>query len=75
MFLDFNDSITLSISKKDNLKNSRDALRTKIKYYFKENDKNQPKFCWQGSFSMKTTINPYYDSEYDIDDGVYLQDY
>lgn len=74
LFLKFNDNITLSSSKADFLKTSRDAIRRDIKKWFSDNDKKQPKFCWQGSFSMKTTVNPLND-EYDMDDGVYLQGY
>lgn len=74
LFLKFNDNITLSTKKADSLKTSRDAIRKDIKTWFSDNDKNLPKFCWQGSFSMKTTVNPL-DDDYDMDDGVYLQGY
>lgn len=73
-FIEFDDKIKLSQSKANKLKASRDALRTDIKEWFTENDKKQPKFCWQGSFAMKTTVNPISD-DYDLDDGVYLQGY
>lgn len=73
-FIKFNDTIKLSSSKADNLKTSRDALRKDIRNWFLEKDKKQPKFCWQGSFAMKTTINPISD-DYDLDDGIYLQEY
>lgn len=73
-FIEFDDKIKLSQSKANKLKASRDALRTDIKEWFTENDKKQPKFCWQGSFAMKTTVNPI-SNDYDLDDGVYLQGY
>lgn len=73
-FIKFNDTIKLSSYKSDNLKISRDALRKDIRNWFSEKNKNQPKFCWQGSFAMKTTVNPISD-DYDLDDGVYLQGY
>lgn len=75
LFLRFNDNITLSSGKVKSLKTSRDSIRKDIKKWFSDNDKRQPKFCWQGSFSMKTTVNPLENDEYDMDDGVYLQGY
>ncbi len=73
-FIDFDGRIKLSTSKSNQLKTGRDALRTDIRDWFSEKDKKQPKFCWQGSFAMKTTVNPIFD-DYDLDDGVYLQGY
>lgn len=75
LFESFNDSITLSDAKTNNLRTSRNALRKVIKEWFSDNKKQQPKFCWQGSFAMKTTVNPVGSSDYDIDDGVYLSGY
>jgi hypothetical protein len=46
-------------------------LRNTIKKYFSDNDLKQSDFCWQGSFSMGTTIKDS-DNEYNFDDGVYL---
>ena len=66
LFKTFNDNITLTNSKSDDVRTGRDALREKIKKWFKDNDKLQPDFCWQGSFAMKTTINPLDDKEYDL---------
>ena len=57
LFMSFNDSITLSNSKTSSLRTSRDSLRKGIKEWFSDNDKQKPKFCWQGSFAMKTTVN------------------
>ena len=74
LFVEFNDKITLSSSKKENLRTGRDALRKKIKDKFSEKGRNKPKFCGQGSYMMKTTTNPI-DGEYDLDDGVYVQGY
>lgn len=81
----FNNSITLSSSKRDSLKRSRRDLRKKIRKFFKDNKKDeiQPKFKEQGSFATDVIINPiprkvevdgeektvYY---YDIDDGIYF---
>lgn len=75
LFLKFDEKIKLTTAKSNNLKTSRDALRTDIKQWFEDNDKKQPNFCWQGSFAMKTTINPIGINDYDMDDGVYLNGY
>lgn len=75
LFSKFNGIITLSTEKTANLKTGRDAIREKIRKKFKENGRSVPKFHGQGSFMMKTTVNPLTDEEYDIDDGVYLSSY
>ena len=75
LYSQFNDKITLTSSKTDSLRTSRNALRTDIKNWFSNKSKLQPKFCWQGSFAMKTVINTIGDNEYDLDDGVYIQGY
>jgi len=77
-FKGYHGIIKLSSAKKKELtgdgskKGSRDALRDKIKKNFRDNERKQPKFYMQGSFSMTTTVNPI-SLEYDLDDGVYLQ--
>lgn len=71
-FQSFNDSIALTTVKTASLRTSRDALRKIIRNYFDDNDMIRPKFCWQGSFAMKTIVNPI-DDDYDIDDGIYIQ--
>lgn len=58
LFIDFNETISLSKGKVDNLRRGRDALRKKIKEWFRDNKKDEPRFCWQGLFAMKTTVNP-----------------
>ncbi len=75
LFCEFDDNIKLTKSKEDSLRKSRNALRKEIKSWFSYKKKNQPKFCGQGSFAMRTTVNPIDGNEYDIDDGVYLQGY
>ena len=75
LFKEFNDKITLTKSKSDSLKTSRNSLRSDIKKWFSDKNKKQPKFCWQGSFAMKTVENPINGKEYDLDDGVYIQGY
>lgn len=72
-FKTFHDRIALTSSKKDSLKKARNALRDKIRKYFRDMLKlNIPKFHGQGSYAMGTTVNPL-NGEFDIDDGVYLQ--
>lgn len=82
-FNSFHSTITLSKSKKDGLIKSRDAIRKRIRNWFKENkpDELQPSFRIQGSFAMKTTVNPIVIKKddkklykYDLDDGVYFVD-
>ncbi|PIV64641.1 MAG: hypothetical protein CO162_00945 [bacterium (Candidatus Ratteibacteria) CG_4_9_14_3_um_filter_41_21] len=73
LFQKFYDEVKLTPSKEDSLKTAREAIREKIRNYFKNTMKeNHPKFYGQGSYAMSTIINPL-DGEYDIDDGIYLQ--
>lgn len=82
-FIVFNDTIELTKTKKDTLKGNRTVLRRTIKKYFDENkpDEIKPNFRSQGSFVMKTTVNPIPRKtddgkkdlyKYDVDDGVYF---
>ena len=72
-FIDFNDTIALSQSHKKTLRTSRNAVRERIRKYFREEEKGYtPKFHGQGSFMMNAIIEPL-DGEFDIDDGIYLQ--
>lgn len=75
LFLTFDEKIKLTTAKSNSLKTSRDSLRKDIKSWFEDNDKSKPNFCWQGSFAMKTTLNPLGENDYDMDDGVYLNGY
>ncbi|HAN20403.1 MAG: hypothetical protein A2Y15_08600 [Clostridiales bacterium GWF2_36_10] len=75
LFSDFDGKIKLTNAKTNSLKTSRDALRKDIRDWFFEKNKDIPTFCWQGSFAMKTTVNPLSGGEYDLDDGVYLEGY
>jgi hypothetical protein len=73
LFTKFQEQISLNESKKDYLKQARDGIRNRIKNYFiNEKKYSPPKFWIQGSYKMSTIINPL-DEEYDIDDGIYLQ--
>lgn len=69
----YNDDIKLSSTREDQLRISRDAIDDAIARYFENNNKKKPTFKGQGSFTMKTTINPKdTDDGYDIDYGVYI---
>ena len=72
-FNNFHDRIVLGNGQKESLRKSRNAIRDRIRKYFKEIIKiTSPRFYMQGSFAMGTTVIPL-DGEFDIDDGVYLQ--
>ena len=77
-FIAFNNAITATATRRNTLKTNRDALRDKIRKYFKENwpDKPSPSFYWQGSYAMSTLLNPIKDEDglgaYDLDDGIYF---
>jgi hypothetical protein len=74
-FMTFLDAIKLKEASKDSLRTSRDANRTRIKTHFKETLKRPvPTFCGQGSYTMNTGVEPLSGEDYDIDDGVYIQD-
>ena len=69
----FRDRVALTSGKKKSLREARDAIRERIRRYFREYlEVEVPKFRGQGSYAMITTVNPL-DGEFDIDDGVYLQ--
>lgn len=68
----YHGKIALTPTKRGNLKIFRDALRDRIRMHFKETRKEKvPTFWGQGSYAMRTTVNPL-SGEYDVDDGVYL---
>jgi hypothetical protein len=71
-FSKFLDKIQLGKTKIEYLRTSRDALRDRIKTYYKDKNENIPEFLGQGSFKAHTCINQK-DEDYDIDDGVYLK--
>lgn len=80
LFQEFDSSIRLNDSKIKKLKTNRDALRQKIRNYFKEHEWTNPKFASQGSFPLNTNLNPIkketedgdVKEEYDLDDGLYF---
>lgn len=74
-FEKFIENIKLSDTKLESIRSGRDTIRNKIKMNFLEGDKPQPKFHMQGSYRMGTMIQTLPDIEYDIDDGIYLQNF
>jgi len=73
LFQQYHNTVKLSVSKKEFLKKGKNAIRNRIKNYFINTLKiKSPKFWSQGSYALRTIVNPI-DGEYDIDDGVYLQ--
>jgi hypothetical protein len=74
LFQEFCEEITITSSKNENLKKGKDAIEKEIKDYFSETlEVQQPDFFLQGSYALKTLINPINpQDEYDLDDGVHL---
>ncbi|WP_052307497.1 cyclic GMP-AMP synthase DncV-like nucleotidyltransferase [Coleofasciculus chthonoplastes] len=73
LFLEFNNLIALDSKRKETLRTSRDAVRERIRRYFRDKQNGfVPKFHGQGSFMMNTIIEPL-DGEFDIDDGIYFK--
>lgn len=79
LFQKFNGDIRLTDSKREKLKISRSALRDKINKFFGEKGWKKPEFHPQGSFPLKTNLNPIrvkkdgvIKEKYDMDDGVYF---
>lgn len=77
-FIAFNDVIKITDTQRKTLQTNREAIREKIRKYYRENYPNelQPMFYMQGSYAMYTILNPIKDSDgsgtYDLDDGVYF---
>jgi len=73
LFLEFDNNLNISKTKKDKLKSSKDNIRDEIKDYFKKNHPEYiPQFYIQGSYKMKTMILTK-DNECDLDDGVHFK--
>jgi len=72
LFGKYNIEISLTTKKINDMITSKNALRDRIKKYFKENHPLYvPKFYIQGSYKMKTAIRTK-DDICDLDDGVYF---
>ena len=73
-FKKLDDNIKLSDAKLRELRTSRDAIRDNLREWFEENRKGPVRFCMQGSMAMNTFVSPLGEDDYDIDDGIYLED-
>lgn len=72
LFETFHTNIRITQTKKNKLRNSKDALRMQIVSYFKEHHPEYvPKFRIQGSYKMGSAIRTK-DDTCDLDDGVYF---
>ncbi len=72
LFGEFVSEISISTPKSDRMKKSKEALREKVRKYFKDNHSDyEPKFYIQGSYKMKSAIRTK-DDICDLDDGVYF---
>lgn len=66
------DSVTLSSKQQGEMRDRRNAGRTRLESGLTEAKKPQPKeICSQGSYQMRTMVQDD-QNEYDIDDGVYF---
>lgn len=72
LFLDYQEEIGIGKAKKDRMIFSKEALRKRIRKWFKDNHPDyEPKFFIQGSHKMKTGIRTKEDI-CDLDDGIYF---
>ncbi len=75
LFLKFISEITIKTECSKNLKRGREAIKREIDNYFSNKLKvGMPDFYLQGSYSLKTMVEPLNPKdEYDLDDGIYLK--
>jgi hypothetical protein len=75
LFLRFLSEITIKTECSKNLQRGREAIKREIDDYFSNKLKvGKPDFYLQGSYSLKTMIEPLNaKDEYDLDDGIYLK--
>jgi hypothetical protein len=75
LFLKFLSEISIKPECSKNLQRGREAIKREIEDYFSNKLKvGIPDFYLQGSYSLKTMIEPLNpEDEYDLDDGIYLK--
>jgi len=75
LFQKFLSEINIKTECSKNLKRGREAIKMEIENYFANKLKvGMPDFYLQGSYSLKTMIEPLNpEDEYDLDDGIYLK--
>lgn len=72
LFINYHEEILIGKTKKERMKISKNALRARIRKWFKENQpKYEPMFFIQGSYKMKSGVRTK-DDICDLDDGVYF---
>lgn len=72
LFMKYHEEISIGKQKKDRMIDSKNALRKRIRKWFKDNHPEyEPKFYIQGSHKMKLGIRTK-DDICDLDDGVYF---
>lgn len=72
LFGEFQDEISLTSGKRSKMMNSKNALRDRIRKYFKDNHPGYiPRFYIQGSYKMGSVIRTK-DDICDLDDGIYF---
>ncbi|RZL53346.1 MAG: hypothetical protein EOO93_21055, partial [Pedobacter sp.] len=72
LFTQFQNEISLSSGKKSRMTTSKNALRERIRKFFKEHHSEYiPKFFIQGSYKMGSAIRTK-DDVCDLDDGIYF---
>lgn len=72
LFGQYHEEISIGKAKKNRMKNSKNALRERIRKHFKEtHPEYEPKFFIQGSSKMKSGIRTK-DDICDVDDGIYF---
>jgi len=75
LFLKFLSEINIKTECTKKLQHGREAIKREIENYFANKLKvGMPDFYLQGSYSLKTMIEPLNpEDEYDLDDGIYLK--
>ncbi|MEC4076170.1 CBASS cGAMP synthase [Myroides odoratimimus] len=72
LFQEYHQEISISSKKNEKMKNSKEALRKRIKAWFEKNHPDyKPCFYIQGSYKMKNGIRTSQDI-CDLDDGIYF---
>lgn len=71
LFDEYLNRIKVSPTLDGRLLTSKETIKEKINKYFDDEDMNQPWYCTQGSFKLKTHIRPL-NNDVDVDYGIYL---
>jgi hypothetical protein len=74
LFKQFEENIKLNETAESDLRKSKSAIDKRIENHFREHERKVPLFFIQGSFKMRTTVDPI-NSDYDLDNGTFLQGY